>query len=214
MNLGVVGEKVWDYLLYTQRWAPGACADWLSLNETASCYEVPTSYWTIHGLWPGNTTGDEPFYCNDTPLNLTELESITPELMQQWPTTRNYSGDFYGDCVFFWQHEWDKHGTCAMALQSFATVFDYFDVSLQWNKKYDVYKALESHGVVPSTTRGYNFAEISEALQEAFGKVPDVICTTDNLIHEVRICFDKQSSLIDCTKIQTECDKTRDILYR
>lgn len=195
--------------MFTQRWAPGACADWLSLNETASCYEVPTTYWTIHGLWPSSTTGNHPAFCNDTPLNVTELVPITNQLVKQWPTTRNYTNNFHDDCVFFWEHEWDKHGTCALS-----TVFEYFNASLELNVRYDVFRTLERAGIVPEATRGYNYNDIFDVLLESFGKTPEIACTAGNLIHEVRICLDKESSLIDCSNRQTNCDITQDILYR
>ncbi|CAH0555661.1 unnamed protein product [Brassicogethes aeneus] len=202
-------NETYNFLLFTQRWAPGACKEWLDMNETNSCYDVPHTHWTIHGLWP-----EWNIYCNDNPLDMSQLLNFEELLTQLWPTTRNLTNQLFNDCVTFWSHEWEKHGTCAMALPQFNTINKYFLQNLSWNLEYDVYTSLEINGITPDSNRGYKFADIRTALINSFGKIPDIICTTDNLINEVRLCFDLESNLIDCTVIQSNCNIDKDVLYR
>jgi len=82
------------------------------------CVSCP---WTIHGLWPEN--GE---WCNPTPLNHTAIQPLMNRLKSEWPTCYDVSDDlvlandqdfFYSSQLLnsdfsFWDHEWEKHGSC------------------------------------------------------------------------------------------------------
>ena len=86
------------------------------------------SRFTIHGLWPENLDGTWPQFCNTTPFNVTALHDILPLLKASWPSVFSKSASF-------WQHEWRRHGTCAMG--KFATERDFFASVLQLDAQYD-----------------------------------------------------------------------------
>ncbi|CAE7777072.1 unnamed protein product [Symbiodinium microadriaticum] len=61
-----------------------------------------SSSWTIHGLWPRGVRD-----CANTALDVSTLSGLQPQLVSQWPSCLPSS-----EAEAFWQHEWQKHGTC------------------------------------------------------------------------------------------------------
>ena len=49
------------------------------------------------------------------------MEPIKPKLDVQWTDVR-----LNGPRDDFWKHEWEKHGTCAIQLESLSTELKYF----------------------------------------------------------------------------------------
>jgi ribonuclease I len=45
----------------------------------------------------------------------------------------------------FWQHEWQKHGTCAESVAAYTGELNYFNQSLALNKRFDLYRSTELH---------------------------------------------------------------------
>lgn len=93
-----------------------------------SCYELRlqqcdgSSTWTIHGLWP---QWDDD--CSGEDFDIDKLDSIRDRLDQDW-----YSCPEYHDSnTKFWQHEWEKHGTCTGMSQ-----VDYFSKGLNLYSTY------------------------------------------------------------------------------
>lgn len=79
--------------------------------------------WTIHGVWPSLKSGPHgPFNCdNKYPFNPSSLDPIMDKLNAQWTDVhKNARKDD------FWRHEWTKHGTCAMQLESMSNELKYF----------------------------------------------------------------------------------------
>eukprot|EP01059_Diplonema_ambulator_P000984 TRINITY_DN10758_c0_g1_i1.p1 TRINITY_DN10758_c0_g1~~TRINITY_DN10758_c0_g1_i1.p1 ORF type:complete len:159 (+),score=36.76 TRINITY_DN10758_c0_g1_i1:45-479(+) len=76
--------------------------------------EKDTSIWTIHGLWP--EWGQD---CRKVTFNETVLKPILPQLEEYWPSDQ-------GSDATFWQHEWEKHGSCADNMDEFT----YFNTTL------------------------------------------------------------------------------------
>jgi len=71
---------------------------YLSLN-----YE--NDKWSIHGLWPQNSASSYPQYCRTVTFDPSLLTPIRPQLQENWASDR-------GSDDTFWQHEWEKHGSC------------------------------------------------------------------------------------------------------
>ena len=71
---------------------------------------------TIHGLWPqwAESCGGEPFDVN-------QLAPILDEMTTDWPSCEGSDTS-----EEFWQHEWEKHGTCTQIPQ-----LQYFRTALQ-----------------------------------------------------------------------------------
>ena len=79
-------------------------------------FQVCSGQHTIHGLWPqwGESCAGEPF-------DLSALSPILTEMRHDWP-----SCDGPDTPEQFWQHEWEKHGTCSKL-----PLLQYFRTALQ-----------------------------------------------------------------------------------
>lgn len=83
-----------------------------------------------------------------------------------------------GTAEHFWEHEWNKHGTCINTLSpscygaDYSTgveVVDFFVRAVELFKSLDTFAALEAAGIVPSTTKTYTNVEIQAALSAVTG---------------------------------------------
>jgi ribonuclease T2 len=94
-------------------WTPGFC---FTTDPTYPGCVDPKPYWmynfTIHGLWPQYDTTGYPSYCS--------TESFDPDVPIEigWDIMTTYYPDVKytetsPDYDSFWEHEWDKHGTCS-----------------------------------------------------------------------------------------------------
>jgi len=61
-----------------------------------------SSSWTVHGLWPRGVRD-----CANTALDVSALSGLQPQMVSQWPSCLPST-----EAEDFWQHEWQKHGTC------------------------------------------------------------------------------------------------------
>ena len=106
-------------------WTPGFC--FTNNPNYPGCLD-PKPYWqnnfTLHGLWPQYDTTGYPSYCS--------TESFDPNIPIQigWTTMTTYYPDVKyeetdTDYDSFWEHEWDKHGTCSELSQ-----YDYFQQAI------------------------------------------------------------------------------------
>ena len=87
--------------------------------------------WTTHGIWPTLNRGRGPFFCDwSNPFDSKQLETISAKLASHWTVIHQNSAKDY-----FWNHEWTKHGTCAMQLSALNSQFKYFNKGILRNKK-------------------------------------------------------------------------------
>jgi len=190
-----------DFFSYVQQWAPPMCLI-SNRKEPGSCAynQAIVTGWTTHGVWPDNF--NEPPYpsnCHvaDYDFNITKIQPIVTQLLATWPNM------VVGDSLSgFWQHEWQKHGTCAESVPAYTGELNYFNQSLTLNKRFDLYNQMSKQGVNASTTATYTLATITTAAQVVTGgKRVKVECVTDQSVWYLQtmyICIDKTSALIDC----------------
>lgn len=70
---------------------------------TLALQRCPGSHaWTVHGLWPRGVQ-----HCEGSPPFDVSALSALPQLSTQWPSCSRQV-----TAAAFWQHEWQKHGTC------------------------------------------------------------------------------------------------------
>ncbi len=118
------GDNDFDYLLFSQQWLPAMCAGLEAGYDTtvthragARCLEDAPSRLTVHGLWPNYTAGFPQCCGEPLPLDPEQVRAWPSELRQamasEWldPTT---SGFEEAICEIS-NHEWQKHGTCAVS---------------------------------------------------------------------------------------------------
>lgn len=100
-----------------------------------------------------------------------------------------------------WAHEWNKHGTCAAAIEPLNSQIKYFSKGLEFLKKYTMATILSDANIVPSDTKTYSQTDIRNAIQTKLGVDPEVYCKHDKgrqFLWELRICFSKTLEVIDC----------------
>ncbi|KAI8060865.1 RNase Sy [Gongronella butleri] len=161
-------------LILVQQWIPG----W-----------GPSDGFTLHGLWPDTCSGGQTGSSGcDSSRQYTGLASIVQsynstlynEMTTYWPS-------YTGDNDAFWTHEWDKHGTCVSTLapacytnyQKYEDVNDYFGKAIALRAQYDLYQVLSAAGITPGGS--YDVSEFENAIEQAYGVVPNVNCKSGTL---------------------------------
>ena len=136
--------------VYAYSWTPGFCKT--SSSTTYPGCISPQPYWktdfTIHGLWPQYTTTGYPSYCSTDPFDPnTPLEIGWDTMTQYYPDVKYEETD--PDYDSFWEHEWDKHGTCSGLNQT-----SYFQQALDLAKAFPTPQTLQQsigQSIDPST---------------------------------------------------------------
>ncbi|KAM0316695.1 hypothetical protein ACHAO8_002980 [Botrytis cinerea] len=150
----------------------------------------PSNSWTIHGLWPDHCDGTYDSSCDTS----REYSSITNILSAAGQTSLlSYMNTYWvsddSTNEVFWEHEWNKHGTCISTLEpscysSYTTgaeVVDFFNVAVDLFKILPTYTWLSNAGIVPSTTKTYTSAQIQAAITAGFGYPATISCTSSSL---------------------------------
>ncbi|KAG4432833.1 hypothetical protein IFR05_011672, partial [Cadophora sp. M221] len=193
----------------------------------------PADSWTLHGLWPDLCDGSYPSFCKAAPMyhnisailsssnaSLPPLTSSSSQSAQKTSTSTllDYMLKYWlpnrGSPDSFWEHEWNKHGTCINTLsptcyspstspspststQPYAPgdeVISFFTRAASLFRTLDTYAALSASGIVPSTTQTYRREEISAALRKVTGRDVLVRCR-GNRLNEVWYSFNVRGSL-------------------
>ncbi|QRW07098.1 ribonuclease T2 family [Ceratobasidium sp. AG-Ba] len=143
----------------------------------------PSRAWTVHGLWPDLCNGNYSGNCAPD----RELSNITAILRQNGQRSllkvmNKYWLSNNGTNENFWEHEYNKHGTCISTLEPkcfkkthkepFLEVTAYFSKTMELYKKLPTYKWLKAKGITPSTTRTYNLTQIHDAIVSKTGFIP------------------------------------------
>ncbi|KAL5345173.1 Ribonuclease T2 precursor (RNase T2) [Pseudogymnoascus australis] len=163
----------------------------------------PADAWTIHGLWPDHCDGTYDANCDPS----REYSNITAILNSFGKTDlltymdTNWK-DYQGDDESFWEHEWNKHGTCISTLDTTCyddykpqtEVADYFEKTVELNKGLNSYKILADAGITPSATATYTLAQIQDALKAFHGFVPTVGCK-NGVFQEIWYHYNVRGSL-------------------
>lgn len=179
----------WTKVVLTHHWPVTAC-----MLLGSSCKSPPKmNYWTLHGLWPNN--GDS---CNNSwPFNVTEIQSLLPDMHTFWPDVAHPNG------TKFWKHEWVKHGTCAVVDESVNSEFKYFSKALELYKKLDLTSVLMKYNIKPSPSY-YRMSDIRNAITSTFGVHAKIQCIPPSeeqsaqILGQIEICFNQEYGLTDC----------------
>ncbi|KAI0229720.1 Ribonuclease 1 [Lamellibrachia satsuma] len=170
--------------------------------------------WSIHGLWPSRHKGESPSFCNrSAKFDPSAIRPIENLLLKFWP-------NLYTDepLLQFWEHEWNKHGTCAMVIPSLSSEYKYFNTGIKINNNLDVLGSLQKQGVVPKDDSTYPYTTFVMALKKAFGHTTlmgcyyDVETKTQHII-SLEVCFNKQLQMIDCIPAGSTCRSSEPIAY-
>lgn len=165
-----------DVFIFTQRWPATDCLIWQESSEWHSC-TLPTDIneWTIHGIWPSIYGKLGPMFCNRSlPFSLSALKPIEAQLKEDWIDVE-YGRDSYS----LWKHEWEKHGTCAAALEVMDSELKYFQQGLALLQQYEMKNVLHKANIVPG--REYAVSDIFNAVQQVLGKRGMIACRKDKV---------------------------------
>ncbi|CAD6230437.1 GSCOCG00006757001-RA-CDS [Cotesia congregata] len=186
-----------DYLVLTISWLPTACYVFQKASSKSSCKNLfMHNKWSIHGLWPTMIAGESPESCNcSTKFNHNETKTLTSELNAKWTNIERKEGEH------FWQHEYEKHGSCASSIEALNTQYKYFDQGLKLFEKYNISQILNNSSI--NVGSSYREADIVEGFRKQLGKQIIVRCKNDSkmkkyFLYSIQLCFDKSLSLTDC----------------
>ncbi|MCJ1454165.1 ribonuclease T2-like [Mycoblastus sanguinarius] len=175
----------------------------------------PTDSWTIHGLWPDHCDGSYSSNC-DPSRAYTNISAIISAAGQT--DLLDYMNTYWvnddGTDESFWEHEWEKHGTCISTLEPSCytdyvpqeEVVDFFQKVVDLFQTLPSYTWLSDAGIVPSSEDTYTSAEILAALKTPRGVTAVIQCEDTNELDEIWYFYDVQGSVQNGTFIPTNPD--------
>ncbi|GLI59989.1 hypothetical protein VaNZ11_002048, partial [Volvox africanus] len=167
-----------DNFMFVRQWPGSFCS-----KHACPLISNRGFHFTVHGLWPNYKDGTWPQFCDkDYAFDEDQISDLLNELRSEWPTV-------YDSYEEFWDHEWSKHGTCA--LDVFPTEHSYFENILELHRLYDLAAVLGRAGIVPSTETVYRTKDVANAIYNAYGVRPLVHCYEGEL-SEIWLCLDKE----------------------
>ncbi|XP_074872962.1 ribonuclease T2-like [Carettochelys insculpta] len=170
-----IGFCSWKCLKFVQMWPGSFC---VALGPRFDCViPADADHWTIHGLWPSNIMN----CCSCWPLFPSDLADLSKQLAEHWPTFLNASS------FKFWREEWQKHGTCAGCLEAFSSPSKYFGAALALRTPYNVDRAFQRAGIIPSCNHSYQLHTLQEALVPIMGQEQELQCVTDGQARQVLV---------------------------
>lgn len=111
--------------------------------------------------------------------------------------------DQAGDDEDFWEHEFNKHGTCMSTLETACypdyapgqEVVDYFKRTVSLFKTLPSYKWLEDAGIVPSETATYTLKQIQAAISAHHGHDVIANCNKNGELNELWYHYNVRGSV-------------------
>ncbi|BGP52536.1 hypothetical protein JCM8202_003174 [Rhodotorula sphaerocarpa] len=179
----------------------------------------PADSWTVHGLWPDNCDGSYDAYCDPSREyqdTKTILQNNAPPSLLKY--MNEYWKDYKGDDNSFWNHEWNKHGTCISTLNTtcygrkydqYEEVVDYFEQTVKLFKKLPTYDWLAAEGIVPTTNQTYTLDQLQAAARKHFGYEAIWGCTSGNELNEAWYGFHTKGPLARGKFIPTSPDGSK-----
>ncbi|KAK3092993.1 hypothetical protein FSP39_009762 [Pinctada imbricata] len=116
----------------------------------------------------------------------------------------NFTDSLCSLCVIYYrEHEWTKHGTCATSLAATGDIHKYFSKALELKSRYDATKLLSNQGINPDNKTTYPIDAVEAAMKRELSANALVMCAYDEktkqqLMYEVEICLNKDFNPVDC----------------
>ncbi|KAK8714552.1 hypothetical protein V6N13_149742 [Hibiscus sabdariffa] len=180
-----------EFYKLSLQWGRSTCSDGRTRCPTPLPPSVDRKL-TIHGLWPQDAKDNpvDPYTSAHpcipkppTPLTSSLLKPLRPGLDREWPNLKNPLVPAAN--MDFWEHEWDKHGTCS----DFAHhPVKYFDSAVQ------IRKSLPDFGIRPGAS--FKVKKVVELVKALTGAQPEIACNINSnnkgfQLWEIRLCYDK-----------------------
>eukprot|EP00638_Chattonella_subsalsa_P018001 CAMPEP_0117893682 /NCGR_PEP_ID=MMETSP0950-20121206/25476_1 /TAXON_ID=44440 /ORGANISM="Chattonella subsalsa, Strain CCMP2191" /LENGTH=532 /DNA_ID=CAMNT_0005753997 /DNA_START=67 /DNA_END=1665 /DNA_ORIENTATION=+ len=169
-----------QFYLLAMIWQPEECFG--HEKEYPGC-QSPEAAWaqqlTIHGLWPNYYNGGWPQFCTSEKLDLAIIQSIGLNTMElNWPNVmEDASSPQYKD---FWEHEWEKHGTCTGLSQEL-----YFTKTLALHQQFG-----DSTFIAENSGQSVSKSD----LLDSFGGdgMAILLCEDNGFLSQVYICLQEE----------------------
>ena len=202
------GSDGYDMYAFAQFWTGSTCnLPTGSSKDAVSCRyapgPLPSPAFEVHGLWPTFESGAKsPMFCNKTAqFNAKELTPVRTLMDVFWASMDG------GPSEHFWEHEWDKHGTCTQLpagkqAGAHPTQLEYFSTVLGLRLEMDMGALFASCGITPTFKPAYTVAQMVECLDETLG-VSDALISCSHAadgvlqLNEVWLSMDLDLELID-----------------
>mmetsp|Transcript_31976 Transcript_31976/g.36366 ORF Transcript_31976/g.36366 Transcript_31976/m.36366 type:complete len:252 (+) Transcript_31976:28-783(+) len=192
-------SESYTYLMLTQDFPSTYC------HVTQSCTEeviqaLEPNMFKIHGLWPMDDKGGPQFCDPGRPFNPKLLSSSTLDQMNTWWPS------YKGNNTAFWEHEWDKHGTCLLLEEKSVEQDWFFNTVLGYNRdQYNITRWID-------TAMDFNGEKEFEApvvdlrslIKTEIGVGVNLLCAKDpnedNKVYldQISICLTPDLELMDC----------------
>jgi len=152
-------------------------------------------------------------FCNNAPqyTNITDiLQAAGQDDLLSYMNT--YWLPDAGTSESFWEHEWNKHGTCINTLAPSCygdaytpgtEVVDFFTRTVELFKTLDSYTALANAGITPSTDVTYTNQQIQDALSQVTGSAVVLGCSKGAL-NQAWYSYNVRGSLQTGTFVPTD----------
>lgn len=188
---------IFDYFMFVQIW-PSA---WILNSNNTMKHEFDNSYFSVHGIWPEYYNGSWPSYCDSKEkFNVTKLNDIETKLKKYWTNFINPSE--------FWKHQFLKHLTCTDS----SNPYIYFWYGLKLREKYNLFSILRQNDIIPSNNKLYETKLIQNVINNQINKKIILNCNENNILSEIKICFDKSFNVIDCPSVDKKYKCTSDFI--
>ena len=184
--VAISASSNYNYYVFTVEWKPTMCL-------TTNCVSgyLSTAF-NIHGLWPSDTSGSYPSNCNGASYSVSS--SVTSLLETCWLSDQ-------GSPQSFWEHEWQKHGTC---VQPATTADAFFTLVVGLYNRIGVEALLAKVGITPNDTKTYKLSTLASAFPN---KVSPSCYQSDGdyYLENLEICFDLSYNQMDCPQQSAQC---------
>ncbi|KAG8965755.1 ribonuclease T2-like [Tulasnella sp. 419] len=120
-----------------------------------------------------------------------------------------------GDNESFWEHEWNKHGTCMSTLKPTCLpsgsktgldAANYFQATIDLFKTLDTYSTLAAAGIYPSSSTTFTLSQLTTAVKAKFGYTPAFDCKS-GAVNAISYYFNLKGSVIDGTWVPINAPK-------
>jgi len=194
-------DNHFDLLIFTQHWPYTTCLDWEEKRH-GSCSKIGRPAWSVHGLWPTQFHRIAPSFCNASwPFDVKVLEDIRGDMDTYWPDIelRDVPNSL-------WDHEWSKHGTCAVGqVDGVSSEEQYFHTGCRLARENPVSDWLTEAGISPSDNHRQPLKAVWQAVLAGAGTRPHIDCEKIDgqvYIKEVKVCYNKNLARVDCDGIK------------
>jgi len=194
-------DNHFDVLIFTQHWPYTTCLDWEEKRH-GSCSKIGRPAWSVHGLWPTQFHRIAPSFCNVSwPFDVNVLADIRGDMDTYWPDIelRDVPNSL-------WDHEWSKHGTCAVGqVDGVSSEEQYFHTGCRLARENPVSEWLTEAGISPSDTQRQPLEGVWQAVLAGAGTRPHIDCEKIDgqvYIKEVKVCYNKNLVRVDCDGIK------------